>query len=111
DGTSGRFPRQPTHLIRRDRSPEALELQLTGGLGVDHRLDPRVDALSDEHLPGGGAIAETGREVGHRAERTVVVATLEADPSQGGVAGLDPNPQVEEDAALPPSRGHRREAL
>src|SRR5213592_3082717 len=83
------LPLQPAHAEGRNRSLEALEVELADRLGVDQRPGLGVDALADEDLAGGGLGAEAGGEVGHAADGAVVEAALEADGADGRVALRD----------------------
>ena len=65
-------------------------------------FDGSEDALADENLAAVGVGAETGGEVCHRADGSVVVAPLEADPAKRRVPGLDPDPEPELDPPLSP---------
>src|SRR5439155_22636342 len=79
----------PPNVLRLERAAESLQLDVADRRRVDHLLDRGVDALADHDLTGAGVRAQAGGEVRHRAERSVVVAPFESDPTEGGVAGLD----------------------
>jgi len=59
---------------------------------VDHLVDSCEDALTDQDLTRRGAGAESGGEVRHRAERSVVIPTFEANPTKRRMTCLDSLP-------------------
>src|SRR5262245_58212090 len=108
---------QPRSLLQagevegRYRLEETLELQLADGFGDDQVLDRSQDPLRYQDLPGTGLAAQPRREVGHRADRPIVPAPLEADGADGRVTLRDPGPEREIEPVLPPLRGQRVQAL
>jgi len=55
--------------------------------------------------------AEPRCQVGHRPKRAVVITALEADPTEGRVAGLDTDSEPELNPALLPHLRQFREPL
>ena len=90
------------NFVRGDRSSEPLQVEAPDRLGIDRLLDGCEDPRADEGLPGGRVCAEAGGEIGHRSERRVVVATLEADTADRRVPGLDPDPESQLRTTLAP---------
>ena len=70
-----------------------------------------MEPWPDQDLSRRRARAQARGEVRDRAERAVVVAPLEADAAERGVAGLDPDPECELGAAAAPARHELLEPL
>ena len=95
---------EAVNLIRRDRAPEALQLQLADRGSVERVFHGREDALADQDLPTSRNRAQPGGEARDRPQCPVVVATFEADPPQCRVSGFDSDAKRQVDAALQPTR-------
>src|SRR6478735_7748866 len=92
------------HVEGRDGSPETLQCELAGRLGLDLVLDLRVEALRDQDLTGGRLIGKPGREIRDGADRGVVGTALETDLPARRVAECDAGAEVEVVPALVPER-------
>src|SRR5262249_44341446 len=99
------------HRVSNHRPSEALQVELAQLVGLDLVPDRRVHTLRDQRLTRLRGGAKAGGKVADRAERAVVVASLEPDPSERCVAGRDSDPQSEVDPALAPACGELLEAL
>src|SRR5688572_17945017 len=97
---------QPEDVVDADGLEEAFQLEVADQLGLDQRLDSGVDRLGDQHLAVAGLGADAGRTVCDRADRGIVVATLEPNPADVRVALVDAEPETKPDIApAPPSLG------
>jgi hypothetical protein len=92
---------EPSDLVRRDGPTESLQVEIAHVNRIDRPLDRCEEAWADQGLTRRGACAEPGGEVRHRAKRCVVVATLEADPTQSRVTGRDADAKAELFWAIP----------
>src|SRR6185503_2354779 len=82
-------------VVGADRPTEAVQLELPGGRVHDELLDAGQHALADEDLPRLGGRTQAGGEVDDGAERRVLLAALQADPSERRVALRDADPEAE----------------
>src|SRR5687768_13715604 len=86
----GRGALDGTHVVDVHRAVETLQRQLPQRLRVDKVLDHQVDALADQDLAGGRLATQARGQVGNATDGAVVVAALEADAPERGVAHGDP---------------------
>ena len=75
-------PTAADHIVRRQRPPDPLQLELTDWLDLHGVLDLRQHSRADEDLPRLGFIAEPRGDVGHRPDGGIVEASLEADRAE-----------------------------
>src|SRR5262245_52127658 len=109
--TIGRSGFSLDHTHCHDGAGEALQLQLGHRLGRVLRLDGRVRPLADQDLAGGGDVAKPLGEDHGVPDRSVLVAALEADPSERGVARGDADSEPEVVAAPTPVLREAREPV
>ena len=104
NGAEAELPRfaQSSNLVSGHRPPEPLQLRLANRSGVNGVLNRCVYAWSEEDLRSPGSGAEPRVQVGYGSESTVVVATLEADPTERRVPRLDADAKGELAATLSP---------
>jgi hypothetical protein len=74
------------HIVSRQRPPDPLQLELTDQLDLHCILDLRQHPRTDEDLSRLGLVAQARRDVGHRADGSIVEASLEADGAERGKA-------------------------
>ena len=74
------------HIIRRQRPPDPLQLELTDRLDAHGVLDLHQHSRADEDLPRLGFIAQPRGDVGYRADSGIIEASLEADGAERGEA-------------------------
>ena len=90
------------HIVRRQRPPDPLQLELTHGLDLHRVLDLRQHSRADEDLPRLGFVAKARGDVGHRPDGGIVEAALEADGAERGEAVRN----ADAEANLVPQRRH-----
>src|SRR5271155_1120302 len=74
------------HIVRRQRSPDALERELTHRLDGDSILDCQQHPWANQDLTRLGFVAKPRGDIGHRSDGGVVEASLEADGAECGKA-------------------------
>ena len=70
------------NIVRRQRPPDPLQLELTHRLDLHGVLNGHQHPRTDEDLPGLRLVAEPRGDVGDRADGGIVEATLEADGAE-----------------------------
>src|SRR3972149_2162244 len=93
---------EPQHVMGRHVSAEALQRQLAHRLTDHDLLDRGVGALVGEDLAAARLAAQPRGHDHDRADGGVVVAALEADAAEGGVADRHADAEAELVAALAP---------
>ena len=74
------------HIVRRQRSPDPLQRELTHRLDLHGVLDLRQHSRADEDLPRLGFIAQPRGDIGYRPDGGIIEAPLEADGAERGKA-------------------------
>ena len=82
------------HIVRRQRPPDPLQLELADWLDLHSVLDFRQHPRTNEDLSWLGFIAKPRGNIGYRADSGIVEATLEADGAEGGEAVRYPNAEA-----------------
>jgi hypothetical protein len=80
-------------------------------LGLHLIVDRGLGSLRDQDLAGGRCVAEPRREDDDVADGAVVISPFEADPSQRGVPGRNPDSEAQVVSALLPRARQLDEAL
>ena len=80
------------HFMREYRSAEPFQRQLADRFGPDFFFDCGKYALADQRLSGARFRAQARSEARRRTDRPVVVAAIEANPTQRRIAGEMPTP-------------------
>ena len=70
------------HIVRRQRPPDPLQLELADWLDLHGILDLHQHSRTDEDLPRLGFIAKPRGDVGYRADGGVVEAAFKADSAE-----------------------------
>jgi hypothetical protein len=76
------FKAQRNDVVRRQRPPDPLQLELTDRLDLHGILDLHQHARANENLTGLGLVAKPRGDVRHRANGGVVEPSLEADGAE-----------------------------
>jgi hypothetical protein len=77
------------HIIRRQRPPDPLQLELADWLDLDGVLDLRQHTRTNQDLSRLGFIAKPRGNIGHRPDGRVIEAPLEADGAERSEAVRD----------------------
>jgi hypothetical protein len=72
------------HVVRRQRPPDPLQLELADWLNLHGVLDLRQHPRTNQDLPRLGFIAKPRSNIGYRPDGGVVEASLEADGAERG---------------------------
>ena len=101
------------NVVRRQRPPDALQLELTHWLDLHCILDLSQDARTNEDLPWLGLIAKAGGDIGNGADSGIVEAALKADSAKRGKAMRDADAEAYVVSPPPPlfRQGSDRHAL
>ena len=70
------------HVVRRQRSSDPLQLELTDWFDLHGVLDLHQHARADEDLPRLGLVAKARGDVGNRSDGSIVEPALEADGAE-----------------------------
>ena len=100
------------HIVRRQRPPDPLQLELTDRLDRHGVLDLHQHPRTDEDLPRLGFIAKPRGDVGNRPDSCIVEASLEADGAERSeaVRNADAEANVVPEATPPIGKFKFREA-
>jgi hypothetical protein len=74
------------NIVRRQRTPNPLECELTHRLNRYRILDRHENARTDQDLTGLSFVAKTRGDVGYRATRGVVEAPFKSDSAEGRIS-------------------------
>ena len=77
------------HIIRRERPPDPLQLELADWLDLHGVFDLRQHSRADEDLPRLGLVAEARGDIGHCADGGIVEASFKADGAERSEAVRD----------------------
>ena len=77
------------HIVRRQRPPDPLQLELAHRLDLHGVLDLHQHPRTDEDLSRLGLIAKARGDVGYRPDSGIVEASLEADCAERGKSVRD----------------------
>ena len=89
------------HIVRRQRPPDPLQLELTDRLDLHCILNFHEHARTDENLTRLGFVAKPGGDVRYRADGGIVEASFKADGAERGKAVR--NPDAEANVVLEPT--------
>jgi hypothetical protein len=78
-----------------NRPVDSFEQELANRLGVGRRLDGRMHFAVDEDLSAARFAAQPRRDMHYRADRSVVVSTIEADAAERRIAVGDVHAEAE----------------
>src|SRR6516164_3088522 len=82
--TSARFGRRGSqHIVRRHRTADALEVELTHEFDGDGFIDRQHDTGANQDLTWLGFIAKPGSDIRNRANRGVVEPSFESNSAKG----------------------------
>ena len=81
------------HIVRRQRPPDPLQLELAYGIDFHGVLDFRQHSRADEDLPWLGFIAEPRGNIGYRPDGGIVEASFKPDGAERGNPCAIPMPK------------------
>ena len=89
-------PTRSDHIVRRQRPPDPLQLELTDWLDLHGVLDLCQHPRTDENLPRLGLIAQTRGNIRHGPDGGIIKSALETDGAERGkaVRNADAKPNV-----------------
>ena len=82
------------HIVRRQRPPDPLQLELANWLDLDAVLNLRQHTRTDEDLSWLGLVAKARGYIGHCADSSVVKSALEADGPERSEAVRNPDAEA-----------------
>ena len=88
-GTRGR-----QHIVRRHRTADALQVELTHRFDCHGLLNRLPNAWANEDLTGLGFIAKPGGDIGYCSDRRIVEATLKSDRAERRKTVSYPDPEA-----------------
>ena len=82
------------HIIRRQRPPDPLQLELADRLDLYGIFDLRQHSRADEDLPWFGLVAEPRGDVGYRPDGRIVEASFKPDGAERGKSVRNPDAEA-----------------